>query len=225
MGALTSLATKGSTELASALRAFAPAAKRAIAPQQAERALERTLGKDVLTLSKRVAEDLKGPTVNFAQVRPGLFRGGAATTPAEFETLVKRYDIKTIISFLDPGNPKEVPLIELEKRLSKEHGVALHYVAMPFGAEPPQESVSKFLQLVNDPSNAPVYMHCRIGRDRTGAMAAVERIANEGFSGDRALAEMRSFGYNPERDTVLAYLGDFVKKFSKRYEFKTLSVS
>lgn len=36
---------------------------------------------------------------------------------------------------------------------------------------------------------------------------------------------MWSFGYNPERDIYLDYLGDFVKKFPKRYETKTLSVS
>lgn len=226
MGALTSLVAKGSTEFASGMRALAaPAAKRAVASQQAERALQQTLGRDVLSLSKRAAEDLRGPTVNFARMRPGLFRGGATSTPQEFETLVKRYDIKTIVSFLDPTNPREIPLIDLEKRLAKEHGVALHYVDMPFGVEPPKESVSKFLQLVNDPATGPVYIHCKLGRDRTGAMAAIERIANEGYSADQALAEMRSFGYNPERDTFLGYLSDFVRKFAKEFEVRKLSVS
>jgi len=41
---------------------------------------------------------------------------------------------------------------------------------------PEDEDVIPFLDIVTDPENAPVFVHCRRGADRTGMMCAVYRV-------------------------------------------------
>lgn len=53
-----------------------------------------------------------------------------------------------------------------------------------------------FLRLVNDPANAPVYVHCKGGRHRTGAMTAVYRISHDGWTAEQAFDEMKKYDFN-----------------------------
>lgn len=149
------------------------------------------------------------------RVGPNLFRGAAPITPGAFESLVNRHKVKTIVSLLDPSNPKEAPLMALERQLAKRYGIKLHHVSMPFGKAPPKESLAQFLQIVRNPNCGPIFLHCRLGRDRTGTLVAVYRMVVEHASPSSALAEMKRSGYNPVRDPYLAYLGNFVSTFGQ----------
>ncbi len=57
------------------------------------------------------------------------------------------------------------------------------------------DHVIRFLKIVNDPNNRPVFFHCQHGADRTGTMAAVYRMVVEGWSKEDALKEMTEGGY------------------------------
>jgi hypothetical protein len=74
--------------------------------------------------------------------------------------------------------------------------------------------VQRFLATVDAATPAArVYVHCRLGRDRTGTLVAVFRQARQGATPEAALAEMKQFGFNPEKDTYLQYLANFVKSY------------
>lgn len=60
---------------------------------------------------------------------------------------------------------------------------------------PEREDAVRFLQIVTNPRNAPVLVHCQHGADRTGAMFAIYRIAVQGWSREEALREMTEGGY------------------------------
>lgn len=60
---------------------------------------------------------------------------------------------------------------------------------------PEEEDVVKFLRIVNDPSRAPVLVHCQHGADRTGTMSALYRIVVQGWSKEQALEEMTEGGF------------------------------
>lgn len=66
----------------------------------------------------------------------------------------------------------------------------------------------KFLQIVNDPENQPVFVHCRHGSDRTGTMVAIYRMAVENWPRSRAINEMLDprFGFHSTFFTLPAYL-------------------
>ena len=49
---------------------------------------------------------------------------------------------------------------------------------------------------LNDPNNWPVYVHCKGGRHRTGALTAVYRITHDNWTADKAWEEMKEFEFN-----------------------------
>jgi tyrosine-protein phosphatase SIW14 len=61
---------------------------------------------------------------------------------------------------------------------------------------PSMDQADEFLRLVNDPANHPVYVHCKGGRHRTGAMTAIYRITQDGWSDKQAYQEMKQFDFS-----------------------------
>jgi protein tyrosine/serine phosphatase len=59
-----------------------------------------------------------------------------------------------------------------------------------------EEQTAYFLKLVNDPENWPVYVHCKGGRHRTGALTAVYRITRDGWTAEQAYDEMKRYDFN-----------------------------
>ncbi len=62
---------------------------------------------------------------------------------------------------------------------------------------------------MRDPTLRPLYVHCQHGVDRTGAMMAVYRIQEEGWSNAEAYAEMEYF----DAHRIWQDLRDFVRKY------------
>ena len=52
------------------------------------------------------------------------------------------------------------------------------------------------LQIVANPANLPIYIHCKHGQDRTGLVVALYRIFNEGWTPVEARKEMLQLGFH-----------------------------
>lgn len=119
----------------------------------------------------------------FQAVTESLFRGGQPTE-AGFRFL-KQKGIRTVVNLREEND---------EKALVEELG--MKYVHLPASAWDPISgaAIQTFFQLINDPSNLPVFVHCRRGADRTGAMVGIFRIAFQGWDGKRAYQEARAIG-------------------------------
>lgn len=120
----------------------------------------------------------------FGRVDDGLYRGGQPSEQGFSE--LKQMGIKTVISLKVFGSDRKY-LVPLD--MQYEHISFKNY-------HPEDEDVMKFLKIVTEPSNRPVFLHCHEGTDRTGMMVAVYRIVVEGWTKERALAEMKAFGFN-----------------------------
>jgi protein tyrosine/serine phosphatase len=135
----------------------------------------------------------------FAEIRPGLARGGE---PGE-EGLryLRDRGYKTIVSFLTN---------KAESAYVVQSG--MRYVHIPmrsglFHAEPPtEEQVRQFLSVVSDSTRYPVFIHCHAGKDRTGAMSAIYRMEACGWTADEAVDEMRAFGFSGRYHRLLRYV-------------------
>jgi protein tyrosine/serine phosphatase len=76
-------------------------------------------------------------------------------------------------------------------------GTGVDYVQVPaFTWSLGNRQVARFLTIATDPDRAPVFVHCKYGADRAGAMCAVYRIVIEGWTKDQALAEMTKGGFS-----------------------------
>ena len=127
-----------------------------------------------------------GEIPRFIQVSDGLFRGGQPTQKG-FE-LLKQRGIKTVINFR----------MENDESAAVEK-LGMNYVQIPVEdirpwTQIPEAAIAKYFELVNNPANYPIFFHCRRGADRTGAMAALYRIAVQGWTAKKAYSEARDVG-------------------------------
>ena len=72
----------------------------------------------------------------------------------------------------------------------------MRYVSVPLSDihAPSGADIAKLLALIDDASAGPVFIHCRLGKDRTGTVCACYRIAHDRWDNAKALSEARSFG-------------------------------
>jgi protein tyrosine/serine phosphatase len=75
--------------------------------------------------------------------------------------------------------------------------LGMNYVRIPLKTRvaATEEQWKYFLGLVNDPAKQPVYVHCKGGRHRTGAMTAIYRITHDGWTADQAYEEMKDYDF------------------------------
>jgi tyrosine-protein phosphatase SIW14 len=123
---------------------------------------------------------------NFGQINDRYFRG-VQPDGRDYADLAA-LGIKTVIDLTRDGQ-------EAEKQLVEAAGMTFHRIPLTTWDRPSESAVSQFLKLVTDPANLPVYVHCQGGRHRTGAMTAVYRMTQDGWTADQAYAEMKKFRF------------------------------
>ena len=127
---------------------------------------------------------------NFGQVDPTYFRGGQPRG-RDYGDL-KALGVKTLINLTSDDADAS------EKTLAERAG--LKYVEIPMTTHdaPTADQLSKFLAIVADPTNLPVYVHCVGGRHRTGVMTAAYRITHDKWTADQAFAEMKRYKFGAD---------------------------
>ncbi len=123
---------------------------------------------------------------NFGKVTDFYYRG--AQPKGEEYGQLAAVGVKTVIDLRD--DPKDYA-----RTLAERAG--LKYINLPMDDKsyPAHDAAPKFLALVNDRENWPVYVHCAGGRHRTGAMTAVFRMTMQGWDVDRAYEEMKDYDF------------------------------
>jgi len=123
---------------------------------------------------------------NFGKINDNYFRGSQPTRSQV--AALKAMGVKTIIDLRKDYVPEA-------RQWASEQG--LNYFNLPLlpGRRATKAQTEYFLRLVNDPANAPVYVHCKGGRHRTGAMTAVYRISHDGWTAEQAFKEMKKYDF------------------------------
>ena len=142
---------------------------------------------------------------NFGQMDNILYRGGQ---PAESDyKALAAYGIHTIV---DLRNDEEA----FAKSAAEAAGLKYYNIPMDGVSAPSDEDVAKFLSIINDPLSGKIFMHCKAGIHRTGAMGAVYRIAHDGWDYDKTYAEMKNYEFSA--GLFHGALKSFVKKYSEK---------
>lgn len=124
---------------------------------------------------------------NFHKVDDQVYRG-AQPTAEGFRSLAK-LGIKIVVDLREVG----------DRSRSEEKAVTadgMRYVPIPMNGmhAPSGAAVARVLDLLEDRSIGPVFVHCRRGADRTGSVIACYRVEHDHWQNDKALAEARSLG-------------------------------
>jgi protein tyrosine/serine phosphatase len=149
-------------------------------------ALAAVLALTGMAVSVTQPQTSTGSIENFGKVNENYYRG--AQPDAEGLAQLKRLGIKTVIDLRQDS-------VSRAPELARAAG--LQYVNIPLKASRPAtaEQTEYFLKLVNDPNNWPVYVHCKGGRHRTGALTGIYRITHDGWTADQAYKEMKQYDF------------------------------
>ena len=124
---------------------------------------------------------------NFGRISDTYYRG--AQPEARDYADLAALGVKTVI------NLTSFDALPEEPGMVAKAGMA--YVALPMTTRvaPTPEQLAQFLEIVNDPANQPVYVHCVGGKHRTGVMTAVYRMTQHSWTADQAFNEMKKFKF------------------------------
>lgn len=149
------------------------------------------------------------PIDNFGQVNDHIYRGSQPED--ENYRQLAAFGIKTIVD-LRGDSERDA------RALAEEAG--LRYINLPLADKqyPQADAAEKFLEIVNDETNWPVYVHCAGGRHRTGSMIAVYRMSMEGWDLDHAYQEMKDYDFYSSRghSCYKTYVQDYYRNLLAR---------
>jgi len=126
---------------------------------------------------------------NFGRINDNYYRG-AQPDARDYSDLAS-LGVRTVIDLTRDGRAEEQGLVQ-------RAGMKFYRIPMTTRVAPTKDELAKFLQLVNDPANQPVYVHCAGGRHRTGVMTAVYRMTHDGWSSDQAFKEMKQYNFGAD---------------------------
>ena len=141
----------------------------------------------ILAAGQLTKEEVPGIR-NYTQVDATVACAGATAPEAVAE--LKRRGFVSVINFRTEGEQGAM----LEEEAAAVNEAAMKYFHIPFrGSEPTAEVAEHFLDVVADPVNQPVFIHCA-SANRVGAMWLIKRVKLDGWDVDRATAEAEAIG-------------------------------
>jgi tyrosine-protein phosphatase SIW14 len=144
----------------------------------------------------------------FAEVSPELFRGGQPG--ADGLEALKKMGVAIVVDMRGSRSKHE------EAAVRK---LGMHYVSIPWHCPfPNDEAFARFLRLIQENRGRKVFVHCRLGDDRTGLAVAVYRMADEGWSAEEAMSEMKEFGFTKPHHLICPTLAHYEREFPERFE-------
>lgn len=125
---------------------------------------------------------------NFLRVNEQFCTGGQPTK--EDLARLKESGVRSILNLRRPEeNPTE---LAEEERLAE--GLGLRYFLLPVNVSDLRpEQADRFLEIVRDEANRPMYIHC-VSANRVGGFWLIHRVLTDGWDFDKAEQEARKIG-------------------------------
>ena len=131
----------------------------------------------------------------FAAVEPGVLYRSGTLQPWQMRAAIGRHGIRTVYSFTHTLHADE-------RVLCRELGVTHHFHYLAGNGIGPDDPYLHFLEVMADPANHPVLVHCSAGVQRTGGAVALYRTRFGHWSFDQAIEEMVAMGNKGRADQI-----------------------
>jgi protein tyrosine/serine phosphatase len=136
---------------------------------------------------------------NFGKVDDNYFRG-SQPKGSDYRDLAA-LGVKTVIDLQADGPSNEASFV-------KAAGMNFVRIGMTTTKAPTDAQIAQFFEIVTNPANQPVYVHCAGGRHRTGTMTALYRMTFDGWTAAQAYNEMKQYRFEgfPDHPVLRNYV-------------------
>lgn len=161
---------------------------------------------------------------NFRVVQDGVLYRSGQLSPAAFERVLDEHRIKTVVTLRTVRNPALPYPDAWEADVCAARGVKhIRIIPQVWGPDekgeiPADRVVKQFLDVVDDPANYPVLVHCFAGIHRTGTLCALFRMEHHRWTADAAITEMQVCGFDPAdmHEHIEGYLRTYQPRWRKK---------
>lgn len=134
---------------------------------------------------------------NFETITEGKVYKSGVIPPDEIADYVSKYHIKSIIDLRYPGtadleNNPEIPAELTAEKEAVEKIPGVNYFNNGSDQVPQQQNLDTFFEIMDNPENYPVLIHCYHGVGRAEMYSALYRVEYENFSNEEARKNVRT---------------------------------
>jgi len=154
-----------------------------------------------------IATRLNGKGIpNFGKVTANFYRGGQPA--ADGLVTLKNLGVEVVIDLRGSASDTE------QAAVTK---LGMQYISIPSHCPFPSDKPwATFLKVMRENRDKKVFVHCRLGDDRTGLAVATYRISEEHWSVKETRHEMRVFGFTGVHHVICMGMDEYVKGFPER---------
>ena len=163
---------------------------------------------------------------SFRVVEDGVLYRSGQLSPAALERVAYERGIRTVITLRATRVRGAANPDAWEEEFCAARGLKhVRLVPRVWGADekgevPAEQNVEKFLDVMDDPRNHPVLIHCFAGVHRTGTMCAIFRMEYHRWPAERAINEMEQYGFDPADmiENIEGYLRSYTPRWKRAGE-------
>jgi tyrosine-protein phosphatase SIW14 len=144
----------------------------------------------------------------FHRINEKLYRGAQPRRGGLMR--LRQLGVKTVINLR--GSNEDT---RSDEQYARALGLKYFNVPIDRVGRPADAKVQSVLAIVNAAENQPVFVHCNYGRDRTGLIIAVYRLANEGWTAAEAQREANRHGMFWWKFGLKNYIRDYYSRIRK----------
>ena len=136
---------------------------------------------------------------NFGKINDNYYRG-AQPKGNDYSDLAA-LGVKTVIDLQADGPSNEAGYV-------KAAGMNFLRIGLTTTKAPTDAQIAQFFDIVSNPANQPVFVHCAGGRHRTGTMTALYRMTYDGWTPAQAYNEMKQYRFEgfPDHPVLRNYV-------------------
>ena len=130
-----------------------------------------------------------------------------------FRELIEEQQIRTVLNLCEPEELGEQRCVD-QRRAVRGSGARLIEMPMPAATlDPADPEIEKFVDVLSNPENYPLLVHCQHGVTRTAKVLAMYDILFRGMTAEQSIAAMPRFG----RDAYPVSVRTFARNFEERH--------
>lgn len=150
--------------------------------------------------SRTIGDSVPG-IENFEKVDAHVYRG-AQPNAQGFQYLAS-LGVKTVVDL------READLVKDEQAAVEANGMRFINVPMTGLTPPTNDEITRILAVLEDTTTGPVYVHCKRGADRTGAVIAAYHIDHDKWDNARALQDAKAHDMSSFQHPRQAFIKTF----------------